>query len=121
MVQETSREGSRVILSVAVLALALLAPLRLEGQDPLPRTQEPEDTVVVQEPGDPVLVQESEDTVLVPVGPPKPEIYVADLSVFDGLHYLGPLQKITNGTRSYDNQPMFTPDSHSLLYTTEYG
>ena len=121
MVEETSREGTRVILSVAILALVLLAPLPLEGQNPLPRTQEPEDTVLVQEPGDSVLVQELEDTVLVPVGPPKPEIYMADLSVFDGLHYLGPLQKVTNGTNSYDNQPMFTPDSHSLLYTTEYG
>ena len=112
MVEETSREGTRVILSVAILALVLLAPLPLEGQNPPSRTQEPEDTV---------LVQELEDTVLVPVGPPKPEIYVADLSVFDGLHYLGPLQKVTNGTNSYDNQPMFAPDSHSLLYTTEYG
>ena len=120
MVEETSREGTRAILSVAILALVLLAPLPLEGQNPLPRIQEPEDTVV-EEPGDSVLVQEPEDTVLVPVGPPKPEIYVADLSVLDGLHYLGPLQKVTNGTNSYDNQPMFTPDSHSLLYTTEYG
>ena len=99
MVEATLPQGIRAILSVAVLGLALLAPLRLEGQDPLPRTQEPEDTVLGQEPGDTVLVQEfadtvlqePEDTVLVPVGPPKPEIYVADLSVFDGLHYLGPL------------------------------
>ena len=121
MVEATLPEGTRAILLVSVLALALLAPPPLEGQNPLPRTQEPEDTVLVQEPGDSVLVQELEDTVLVPVGPPKPEIYVADLSVFDGLHYLGPLQKVTNGTNSYDNQPMFTPDSHSLLYTTEYG
>jgi len=112
MVEATSSEGRRVTLSMAVLALALLAPLRLDGQEPVQPTQEPEDTVLVQEP---------EDTVFVPVGPPKPEIYVADLSVFNGLHYLGPLQKVADGTNSYDTQPMFTSDSHSLLYTTEYG
>ena len=98
-------------LWVAVLALTLLAPLRLAGQDPPQGTQQPEDTLLVQ----------PEDTALVAVGPPKPEIYVAELSVFDGLHYLGPLQKVTDGTNSYDDQPMFTPDSQSLLYTTEYG
>ncbi len=89
--------------AVAVLVLALLVPLQLKGQDPLQPTQEPE------------------DTVLVPVGPVQPDIYVADLSVLDGLHYVGPLQNITNRTYSYDNQPAFTPDSRSLLYTTEYG
>ena len=89
--------------AVAVLALALLAPLQLKGQDSLQSTQEPE------------------DTVLVPVGPVQPDIYVADLSVLDGLHYIGPLQNITNRTYSYDNQPAFTPDGRSLLYTTEYG
>ncbi len=89
--------------AVAVLALALLAPLQLKGQDSLQATQEPE------------------DTVLVPVGPVQPDIYVADLSVLDGLHYVGPLQNITNRTYSYDDQPAFTPDSRSLLYTTEYG
>jgi len=88
------------IPSVAVLALALLAPLRSEGQEP---------------------TQVLEDTVLVPVGPLQPDIYVADLSVFDGLHFLGPLQNITNRAYSYDDQPMFTPDSRSLLYATEYG
>ena len=108
----TSPDPTRVILRVAVLSLALLAPLRLEGQDPVQPTQEPVDSVQVRGP---------QDTVLIRIGPPKPEIYVADLSVFDGLHYLGPLQKVTDGTRSYDNQPMFTPDSRSLLYTTEYG
>ena len=89
--------------AVAVLALALLAPLQLKGQDPLQPAQEPE------------------DTVLVPVGPVQPDIYVADLSGLDGLHYVGPLQNITNRTYSYDDQPVFTPDSRSLLYTTEYG
>ena len=145
MVEETSRDRIRVILRVATLALALLAPLRLEGQDPVQPTQEPRDTVQsldsvqAQEPQDTVQaqeqqdtveagvleqtvrVQEPQDTVQVPVGPPKPEIYVADLSVFDGLHYLSPLQKVTDGTSSYDNQPMFMPDSRSLLYTTDHG
>ncbi len=137
-----------MFLRAAVITLALLAPLRLEAQDPPRPTQEPvdtvqvlepqdtlqvlepqdtvlgqegEDTVQVQEPEDTVEVQEPEDTTPVPVGPPPPEIYVADLSVFDNLHYLGPLQKITNGTNAYDNQLMFTPDSRSLLYTTEHG
>ena len=130
MVEATSPERTRVIVSMAVVALALLAPLRMEGQ-PLRPTQEPQDTASVQEPAGTLQVQEPEDalllvpepedTVLVPVGPPKPEIYVADLSVFEGLHYLGPLQNVTTGTSSFDNQPMFTPDSRSLLYTTEYG
>ena len=118
MVEGTSPEESRMpaatILSVAVLALALFAPPRLEGQQP---TQEPEDTVLV--PQDTVLVPQ--DTVLVPVGPLQPDIYVADLSVFDGLYFLGPLQNVTNRAHSYDNQPMCTPDSRSLLYVTEYG
>ncbi len=92
------------ILAAAILALGLLSPLRgVEGQEPLQPTQEPE------------------DTVLGPVVPMQPDIYVADLSVFEGLHYLGPLQNITNRTYSYDSQPMFTPDSGSLLYTTEFG
>ena len=102
MVEVTSPEAVRMS-AVAVLALALLAPLQLKGQVPLQPTQEPE------------------DTVLVPVGPVQPDIYVADLSVLDGRYYLGPLQNITNRTYSYDNQPAFTPDSRSLLYTTEYG
>jgi hypothetical protein len=103
MVEETPPVRFRV-WTVAILALiALPVPLRLEAQEPVQPTQEPE------------------DTVLVPVGPVQPDIYLAELSVFAGLHYLGPLQNITNRTYSYDNQPMFTPDSHSLLYTTEYG
>ena len=102
MVEATSPEGIR-LSAVAVLALALLAPLAVEGQDRPRPTQEPE------------------DTVLVPVGPVQPDIYLADLSILDGLHYVGPLQNITNRMYSYDNQPAFTPASRSLLYTTEYG
>ncbi len=121
MIEGTSPDSARVILRVTVLVLALLAPLRLEGQDPVRTTQEPQDDSVQAQPQDTVQVQEPRDTVPVPVGPPKPEIYLADLSVFDGLHYLGPLRKVTDGTNSYDNQPMFTPDSRSLLYTAEHG
>ena len=102
MVQANSPEGMR-ITAVAVLALALLAPPQLKGQDPLQPAEE------------------QDDTVLVPVGPVQPDIYVADLSVLDGLHYVGPLQNITNRAYTYDHQPAFTPDSRSLLYTTEYG
>lgn len=103
MVEETPPERLRSS-AVAILALlAVLAPLHVEAQQPLQSTPEPV------------------DTVLVPVGPVQPDIYLAELSVFDGLHYLGPLQNITNRTYSYDDQPMFTPDGRSLLYVTEYG
>jgi hypothetical protein len=61
------------------------------------------------------------DTVLVPVGPLQPDIYVADFSVFDGLYFLGPLQNVTNRDYFYDDEPVFTPDSRSLLYVTELG
>jgi hypothetical protein len=103
MVEEVSPSGLRLSAVVILALLALLAPPRLEAQEPPPPTPEPE------------------DTVLVPVGPMQPDIYLAELSVFDGLHYLGPLQNVTNRTYSYDNQPMFTQDSRSLLYATEYG
>ena len=103
MVKATSPDGIRVPLVMAVLALALLGPHGLEGQDPVPPAQEPA------------------DTVLAPLQAVQPDIYVADLSVFDGLHYLGGLRNVTRRTYSYDNQPMFTPDSRSLLYTTEYN
>lgn len=64
--------------TVAILALlVLLAPLRLEAQEPLQPTEEPE------------------DTILMPVGPVQPDIYLAELSIFDGLHYLGPLLSCT--------------------------
>lgn len=102
MFEATSPEGIRMS-AVAALALAVLSPLQLKGQDSVRPTQE------------------TEDTLLVPVGPMQPDIYIADLSVLDGLHYVGPLQNITNRTYSYDDQPAFTPDSRSLLYTTEYG
>jgi Tol biopolymer transport system component len=98
------------VSAVAILAgFALLAPQRVEAQEPVPPTQEPQDTVLA-----------AEDTVA-PLGPPQPDIYLAELSVFDGLHYLGPLQNVTNRPYSYDDQPIFTPDGRSLLYTAEYA
>jgi hypothetical protein len=87
----------------AILVLgALSIPVMVEGQEPVQPRQEPGDTVQV------------------PAEPTQPDIYVADLSLFEGLYYLGPVQNVTNRTYSYDNQPMFTPDSRSLLYTTEF-
>ncbi len=52
--------------------------------------------------------------------PPQTDIYVADLSVFGELYYLGGLRNVTNRPESYDNQPLFTPDSRSILYTAAY-
>ena len=53
--------------------------------------------------------------------PPATDIYVGDLSVFDGQYYLEGLSNITNRPNAYDNQPSFTPDSRSILYTATYG
>lgn len=52
--------------------------------------------------------------------PPQTDIYVADLSLFDGLYYIGDLQNVTNRADAYDNQPAFAPDSRSILYTAAY-
>lgn len=52
--------------------------------------------------------------------PFQTDIYVADLSVFEGVYYIGDLQNITNRPKSYDDQPAFTPDSRSILYTSTY-
>ena len=53
--------------------------------------------------------------------PPATDIYVVDLSVFDGVYYLGEPENITNRKGAYDNQPSFTLDSRSILYTATYG
>jgi len=106
--EERQRYASAT-LAMALLALAWLMPPTLEGQEP-PVPVLSLDTTLV--PG---------DTVLVPVGPLQPDIYVADLSVFDGAYFLGPLQNVTNRDHFYDDQPTFTPDSRSLLYVTEFG
>ena len=52
--------------------------------------------------------------------PPQTDIYVANLSVFDGLYLLDNVRNVTNRPESYDNQPQFTPDSRSILYTAAY-
>ena len=52
--------------------------------------------------------------------PPQTDIYVADLSVFDGLYFLGEVRNVTNRPEAYDNQPQFAPDGRSILYTAAY-
>ena len=69
----------------------------------------------------PVLAQETPPEPDVQEVPPQTDIYVADLSVFDGLHYLGGVRNVTNRAGAYDNQPVFTPDSRSILYTAASG
>ena len=116
MVEQAS-PGRFQVSALAILALlGLLAPPRSEAQVSPPSTQEAGDTVMA--PQDTVMAPE--DTVLAPLGPPQPDIYLAELSVFDGLHYLGPLQNVTNRPYTYDAQPAFTPDGRSLMYTTEH-
>lgn len=78
----------------------------VEAQDPPPKSEEAE---------------KSENVPLVLSGPLQPDIYLTDLFVFEGLHYLSNLENITNRVNSYDNQPTFTPDSRSILYTAVYG
>jgi WD40 repeat protein len=48
---------------------------------------------------------------------PSTDIYLADISLFDGVYFVGALRNITRRSGAYDNQPMFTPDSRSILYT----
>jgi len=51
---------------------------------------------------------------------PQPDIYVADLSVFDGIRFLGNVRNITNRPAASDDQPRFAPDGRSILYTAAY-
>ena len=52
---------------------------------------------------------------------PGTDILVADLGSFDGVYYLvGDPKRITNRPEAYDNQPSFTPDSRSILFTAGY-
>ena len=90
MVEKTSPQAIRVP-AVALLALALLVPLQSEGQEPVEPTQEPQ------------------DTVLVPVGPVQSDIYLAELSVLDGLYYIGALQNVTNTCEPWDRCHADTP------------
>jgi hypothetical protein len=59
-------------------------------------------------------------TVLAQEAPPQTDIYVADLSVFDGLYFLGDVLNVTRRSEAYDNQPQFAPDSRSILYTAAH-
>jgi WD40-like Beta Propeller Repeat len=51
---------------------------------------------------------------------PSTDIYLADLSVFDGVYFLGGLKNVTGRPDAYDNQPSFTADSKSILFTSAF-
>ncbi|GMR12575.1 MAG: hypothetical protein BMS9Abin29_0765 [Gemmatimonadota bacterium] len=49
------------------------------------------------------------------------DILVADLGTFNGVYYLvGDPKNVTKRPGEYDNQPFFTPDSRSILFTSGY-
>jgi WD40-like Beta Propeller Repeat len=53
--------------------------------------------------------------------PPGTDILIADLGTFNGVYYLvGDPKNITRRPEAYDNQPFFTPDSRSILFTAGY-
>jgi hypothetical protein len=52
--------------------------------------------------------------------PPDTEIYLAPMRVVNGAIEIGPAVDITNNP-GYDNQPFFTPDSRSVLFTSVRG
>lgn len=52
--------------------------------------------------------------------PPDTEVYLAPMRVTNGALEIGPAIDVTNN-RGYDNQPFFTPDSRSLLFTSVRG
>lgn len=52
--------------------------------------------------------------------PPDTEIYLAPLSRTNGTLTLGSAANITNNP-GYDNQPFFTPDGRSILFTSARG
>jgi hypothetical protein len=52
--------------------------------------------------------------------PPDTEIYLAPLQVVDGVIQVGPAVDITNSA-GYDNQPFFTADGRSVLFTSVRG
>ena len=52
--------------------------------------------------------------------PPDTEIYLAPLTIANGRIAIGSAQNITNNP-GYDNQPFFTPDGRSILFTSVRG
>jgi hypothetical protein len=52
--------------------------------------------------------------------PPDTEVYLAPMRVVNGGLEIGPAVDITNNP-GYDNQPFFTPDSRSVLFTSVRG
>jgi hypothetical protein len=52
--------------------------------------------------------------------PPDTEIYLAPMTIVNGAIELGPAVNITSNP-GYDNQPSFTPDGRSLLFTSVRG
>src|SRR5947207_2523419 len=52
--------------------------------------------------------------------PPDTEIFLASLTSSDGRPVVGPAVNITRSP-GYDNQPSFTPDGNSVLFTSIRG
>jgi hypothetical protein len=52
--------------------------------------------------------------------PPDTEVYLAPMRLANGALEIGPAVDITNNP-GYDNQPFFTPDSRSVLFTSVRG
>jgi len=51
---------------------------------------------------------------------PATDVYLTDLTLFDGVYFLGGLTNISERPEAYDNQPAFTTDSGSILFTAQY-
>lgn len=59
-------------------------------------------------------------SALVQSAPPDTEIYLAPFSILSGKVTLGPPVNVSNSP-GYDNQPSFTPDGKSVLFTSVRG
>lgn len=55
-----------------------------------------------------------------PAAPPPTEVFVASLSTAGGTFTVGQSENISNSP-GYDNQPFFTPDGRSVLFTSGRG
>jgi hypothetical protein len=78
----------------------------LEFQPPQPQTPVP-----AQPPARPPGAQQA---------PPDTEIYLAPMKTANGAIEIGPAVNITNNP-GYDNQPSFTPDGQTILFTSVRG